>query len=442
MLRLQLNPIRRKRMRQPLIFRVIIFLRSIFLVLTKISSITKQYLCTTKICPMKNHFFLFVILNLFVLKAEAQLPPLPPDTIPFIYDLIEEVDTVLFLEHVEHLQDYGTRECFSPQAVEAQNWLKEQFESYGMPVELQNFEVWGWDPSDNVIAIHEGVTNPSEYIILGAHYDSYTGGPLAPGADDNASGTAGVLEVARILTQYDFEKTLIFCAFSAEEYGLFGSEAYAQRCRQQGMNILGYINMDMIGYHFEGDELHSDMIAPPSAQELSNFYKATAGIYVPDFPIYDGSLTGGNSDHTSFNNNGYQGIFPFEDDQNHSPYIHTPMDTIGLSLNSPLLAMKLMQCALSALATVALPYTPTGTEGPPEKIRVEMFPNPASGQITLKTNHHGELLYEVFSFHGKRLLKGYLPGTTRVDIGDLCAGNYMVRISGPDVHLLKKLVIR
>ena len=385
--------------------------------------------------------FLFLLVS--HLNLHAQKLVFPVDTFPVIDTMMGMVDTNIFLGNVHHLQDYGTRECFSPEAIQAQNWLKDIFESYSLSVELQDFLVWIWDPSDNVIATFPGKVTPDEYVILGAHYDSYTGGPFAQGADDNASGTAGVLEVSRILTQYQFEKTIIFCAFSAEEYGLFGSEAYAARCEQEGMNILGYINMDMIGYHAPGQVLHSDMIAPPSAQELAQFYINVAAIYLPGFPIYNGSLTGGDSDHTSFNNHGYMGIFPFEDDEFHSPYIHTDEDTIGPSLNSAELALHLMRAGLASVVTLAIPYTPVGIEpvSCPESI-VYIFPNPAHSKIQISLKSEENISIQLHNLTGKLVFQDHFTHHTILNVGQLPRGAYSLTLKSSTFQVVRKVILQ
>lgn len=236
-------------------------------------------------------FFQLLIIGLAVFPQGYQYsvrsPYYPVDTFPVIYDMISMVDTDTVVSHIQHLQDYGTRNCIKPQAVLAQNWIKDQFEGYGLSVEIQDFPMGGYSASDNVNATMTGKVHPDEYVIIGGHYDSYAWGGQEPGADDNASGTAGVMEVSRILSQFEFERSIVFCAFSGEEYGLYGSEAYASRAEQQEMNILGYFNLDMIGYNQLGEMIHTDMIAPPSAEELSDFYKAVSAIYLPTFLIYD-----------------------------------------------------------------------------------------------------------------------------------------------------------
>jgi hypothetical protein len=266
--------------------------------------------------------------------AKISFPESKADPDPFIVARLAEVDTTLMQTNLQHLQDYGTRNAYNAQSVVAQNWIKSQFESYGLSTQLFDFTMPGGPASDNVIATKTGTLYPDEYVIIGGHYDSYSYSGGAPGADDNASGTCGVLEVARILAPYDFDRTIIFCAFSGEEYGLYGSAAYATWCDNNDLNILGYLNMDMIGYLRPGDPIHTDIIAPASAQPLVDFYTSVVNLYLPDFIIEPGMLSGGDSDHTSFNNHGFMGIFPFEDSQYYSPFIHTSNDLIGNSVNN------------------------------------------------------------------------------------------------------------
>lgn len=280
------------------------------------------------------------------------------DPDPFIVDLLAEVSGINITATVQHLQDYGTRNCYKPESIEAQNWIKEQFEAMGMTVELQDFSMPGGPASDNVIATLVGTKYPDEFIIMGGHYDSITYGGDEPGADDNASGTSGVMEIARILSQYEFDRTIIFCAFSGEEYGLYGSEAYADRCAAQGMNIHGYLNMDMIGYLEPGSYIHTDLIYPASAQELADFYTQVCATYLPDFPVEPGTLIGGDSDHTSFNNAGFMGIFPFEDGSAYSPYIHTSNDLIGPSYNNADQAIQFTKAILATAVSMANRVTP------------------------------------------------------------------------------------
>jgi len=270
-----------------------------------------------------------------------------------IFAIIAQVDTDTLEQFVQHLQDYGTRNAYKAGGILAQNWILSKFQSYGLDVVLHDFSMPGGPASDNVIATLTGTKYPDEYIVLGAHYDSYAGGDNEPGADDNATGTAGILEAARILSQYQFDRSIIFATWSGEEYGLYGSEAWASEAAANSMNILGYFNIDMAGYLEPGDVIHTDIIAPSSANELKQFYKDVCAIYLPDFQIFNGALSGGDSDHTSFNNAGYQGIFPFEDSQNYSPYIHTSGDIIGPSVNNFEQHGTFVQATIASVASMA-----------------------------------------------------------------------------------------
>ncbi|MDD4602964.1 MAG: M28 family peptidase [Bacteroidales bacterium] len=366
------------------------------------------------------------------------------DTFPEIFTYINEVDTVSVDSTIQHLQDYGTRKCKTPQAVQAQNWLKDKYVALGFPVEIQPVTQPSGS-SGNVIATQIGKVYPEEYVVLGAHYDSYTYYGNAPGADDNASGTAGVLEVARILSQYEFERTIIYCAFSAEEYGLFGSEEYAKRCEQQGMNILGYFNMDMISYQKPGTEIHSDLIAPNSAEVLVDFYTGVAPIYIPEFPIYHlTGLTGGDSDHTSFNEHGYMGIFPFEDEPDYSPYIHTSGDTIGPSVNCYALARKLIQSGLASVVSLARPYyDPSGvSENNVSTVEIKVLSGFPGTQLQISSTSHYPLQCQVINMSGKTVLSHSFEKQMRMDLTGFAQGLYVVSITGDGVMANKKVMVR
>lgn len=291
---------------------------------------------------------------------------------PFIESLLEEVSADNITTMVQHMEDYGTRNTFHENAVLAEEWIAEQFENLGLEVERQSFNAgyYGASLAKNVIAVKTGTKYPDEYVVTGGHFDSvnWNDGDEAPGADDNASGVAGVLEIARILSEYEFDRSIIFCAFAGEEHGLHGSRAYAQRCAQQGMNIVGYFNLDMIGYLAPGTEIRTTLIYPSSATELANFYVDVCSVYLPEFIITTaGSLPGGDSDHTPFNQNGYMGIFPFEDMDNHSPYIHWSQDLVGLSYNHEEQAKVFTQASLASIAimanTIKAPENLTATAG-------------------------------------------------------------------------------
>ena len=267
--------------------------------------------------------------------------------------LVDAVSQSRLASDIQTLQNFTTRNCYKTGGVNAQAWLKSAFETMGYTVTEQNFLISGQNVTDNVIATKVGVSFPDQYIIVGAHYDSYAGGSSEPGADDDASGVAGVLEMARILKDVIFEKTVVFCAFSGEEYGLYGSGAYAQSLVDAGKTVTAYLNLDMIGYRQTGQSLHADMIAPSSANALKSYFTSTAGLYVPGLSFDNGSISGGDSDHTSFNVRGFPGVWPFEDSTFYSPYIHTSGDVYGTSVNDIQQVQMFTQATLSVFTVLA-----------------------------------------------------------------------------------------
>lgn len=361
-------------------------------------------------------------------KYFASLPPV--DTNHLVFEIVDKVDTTQILASIARLQAFHTRKTFTDSAYAASEWIRQKFEAMGYPVELQPFTISGNPSSPNVIATKTGTVSPDKYVVIGAHYDSYSWTDYAPGADDNASGTAGVLEAARILAEYPTECTVIFCAFSGEEYGLFGSEAFASRCSQQGMNILGYFNMDMIAYRHPGDEIHTDMIYPLSAKPLADYYKATAAIFVPGLGVYDGFLTGGDSDHTSFNNNGYMGIFPFEDDQHYSPYIHTAQDILGLSVNSAEMAMLFVRASLAGVSSLSKVYSTVGLYDQSSQAHVALIPNPAQEQVRIITGGFTKPVFvRIISSDGRVMIQRALPAGGLLPTQSLAPGVYMIVLS-------------
>ena len=308
--------------------------------------------------PFKNDGMIAVLNN------EAKMPVVNRDfpvvTVenPIIREMMNQVNMDSLQATVQHLQDYQSRMWNSTNAFSASDWIAGRMEALGLEVEQQPFYANTWygsgQAAPNVIGIQRGTLYPDVYVVCGSHFDSFAYSGNCPGADDNATGVASVLESARIMTQYEFEYSIIYCAYGCEEMGLYGSEAYASRCQQQGMEILGYFNNDMNGYLY-GDAIHIDCIYPNSVAQIGDYYMNVANIYFPEMQVRHVTLSGGDSDHTSFNQHGYMGIYPFEDVDHYSPYIHTPNDLIGNSVNSFAMSQRYCQMNIGCLSEIANP---------------------------------------------------------------------------------------
>ena len=307
-----------------------------------------------------------------IFNKKASLPkltrdfPVVTEEDPRIREMLNQVNMDSLEATIQHLQDYGSRIWNSNNAFAASDWIASRMEALGLEVEQQPFNANTWMGSGaaapNVIGIQRGTLYPDTYVVCGSHFDSFSyqamSGGSAPGADDNATGVASVLESARIMTQYEFEYSIIYCAYGCEEMGLYGSEAYASRCQQQGMDIIGYFNNDMNGYLY-GDQIHIDCIYPNSVEPIGTYYMNVGEVYYPELPIRHVNFNEGDSDHTSFNNHGYMGIYPFEDYEHYSPYIHTPNDLIGTSVTSFEMSQQYCQMNIACLAEIANPMGET-----------------------------------------------------------------------------------
>jgi hypothetical protein len=232
----------------------------------------------------------------------------------------------------------------------AADFVKAKFESYGLQAYDQNFS-----SGRNVYAIQPGTTNPDQYYIICAHYDDMPSSGLAPGADDNGSGTCAVVEAARVLTGYEFKYSIIYAVWDAEELGLLGSAYYAANTTQ---DILGVVNMDMIAWDGNSDnvaEIHTRNIANSVALKDSMLMVNTNySIGISPSVINPGT---GASDQASFWNHNYSAILLIENyyGGDFNPYYHTSNDLIA-HYNFP----YYHKCSRLSVGTLALLSKPTG----------------------------------------------------------------------------------
>ena len=213
----------------------------------------------------------------------------------------------------------------------------------------------------NVVATLPGKTEPGKECLITAHYDSRSeqSGTYAPGADDNASGTAAVLTAADILKDYDFDYTIKFIGFAGEEQGLLGSDAYAYKAQQRGDTIIGVYNLDMTAW--EGDdsniiELHAGTGA--SSQALADIMIGVINDYsIPLVPQKITSGATGASDHASFWDQGYPAILGIEDMvEDFNPAYHTTGDRI--SIFDMTYFTDFAKAGIASLAILAQPMKP------------------------------------------------------------------------------------
>ena len=275
---------------------------------------------------------------------------------PLVQGWVAQVSQQNLEDDVDAMVAFGTRRHFESGEVAAQNWLLGELAALGLNASLFDYD----SGADVVVGELPGLKDPSKIVIIGGHYDSINfagAGAPAPGADDDASGVAAVLEIARILSQEKFDHTIRFCAWSGEEFGLLGSEAYASHLDNIDADIVGMVQLDMIAYRASGDTRSVDFVTNDTNPALNAFAESCFQTYVPSLPTKSGFLSGGTSDHRSFHNHGFPATFPFEDLGQYSPFIHTGNDTVGTSANDFILATLITQGALATVAELGRPLS-------------------------------------------------------------------------------------
>jgi len=268
-----------------------------------------------------------------------------------IAGMVDSVSTDNLYTYVETLQNFQTRDAITQGCAQAGDYLHDFFIQQGLETEYDPFPFMSFD-TRNVIATLPGITEPDKVVIIGAHYDSISWAGGAPGADDNGSGTACVMEASRILSEYSFDYTIKFICFSAEEYGLYGSSHYARAAQQREEDIVAVINLDMIAYADVAPE-NLDVISDFDSAWLMNTFTETGALYV-DLEYYAQiNPTIRYSDHSPFWDAGFDALLCIEDRDVPYPYIHTSQDLIE-HLDFDFFTRS-VQAAVATLAEVAGP---------------------------------------------------------------------------------------
>lgn len=205
-------------------------------------------------------------------RADGKAAAVPPATDPRLYDIAAAPRADRIERDIRKLVSFGTRHTMSDTVSEtrgigaARRWIKAEFDRISaacggcLEVTYQRSLVKG-DPESrirtdtwvvNVLAIQRGTTHPDRYVVMTGDIDSRVSDVLDatsdnPGANDNASGVAGVLEAARVLSRYRFGKTIVYAALSGEEQGLYGGAHMAEVAKAEGWVIEAVLNNDMIG---------------------------------------------------------------------------------------------------------------------------------------------------------------------------------------------------
>ncbi len=300
---------------------------------------------------------------------------------PIIEEIVNKVNPDTVLSFVRRLQNFRTRYSTHDSCQAAANWIRNKFIEYGCDSVYFQYHTSGHAP--NVIGIKWGVLYPDTYAIIDGHFDATSNQApnIAPGADDNASGTVAAIEAARVMKDYVFEYSARFIAFSGEEFGLYGSEYYANNASQQGHIILGVLNGDMIGYVDAAPE-NCDVLTNSANVPFADFFVACADTYTSLLTIKQ-TVSSIPSDIQPFYDNGYPGLCNIEDYWPTNPHYHQTSDTIGAGYNNNAFCTEVIKAEIAALSVLIKPYGISGMPAVPEIIKPFNFARLPVQQPTL-----------------------------------------------------------
>lgn len=289
-----------------------------------------------------------------------------------IYDIIDAISEDRLRADVKKLAEFGTRHTLSDTVSQtrgigaARRWIKSEFEKTSkncnncldvfyqrdLVKKGENGRITKDVEVVNVLAVQKGTKFPNRFILMSGDIDSRISDPNnytddAPGANDNATGMAGTLEAARVLSKYTFENSIIYVGLSGEEQGLFGGKGLAAYAKEKGWEIIGIMNNDMIG-NIEGVDgvidnrtfrIFSEPVPPTETEkernarrfyggevdgisrQLARFIYKTTKTYMPEMNpmmVYRLDRFGRGGHHRPFNDAGFAGIRIMEAHENYT----------------------------------------------------------------------------------------------------------------------------
>jgi hypothetical protein len=212
----------------------------------------------------------------------------------------------------------------------AAEYLYQYYQALGLDTSYQNF-TYQEQLLSNVVAQKTGTVFPERVFMITSHFDDVPVTPPAPGADDDASGTVAVMLAASILNQYEFGCTLRFVNFNAEEYGMIGSQDYAQQANCAGEDIRGVLNLDMIAWNTLDSAAEMDLHALssiPGSSEMADVFQEVVSAYGLQISSTAADPIITRSDHFSFWRLDYPAILVTEDLDDFNPNYHSADDRL------------------------------------------------------------------------------------------------------------------
>lgn len=370
-----------------------------------------------------------------------------------VQEAIDMVDVINIENEIINLQNYGTRYHTKPSATEAVFDLKDKWEAMALASGRTDVSVRIFNHTNtnmpSVILTIEGAETPDDYIIVGGHMDSSNSSNQnnAPGADDNASGIATLIEMTRVLLDMDFvpKKTIEFMAFAAEEIGLVGSGEVAQEYGNNGINVEAFVQFDMTNYKGSSNDVYITTDNYNSASlngflyDLMNYYNISG---VHQFSYGTTSCNYGCSDHFSWAQEGYDAAFPFEASfGQHNPYIHSTGDTYSVSGNS-LHAAKFAKLGIEFLIESTKSFVLGSTDFLDDNF--EMLVKNKTINYRLVNSSDTVLDVQIFDSIGKKIIQKINPQPSGIiSLQSLADGFYIAVFNFAEHgYLTKKFILK
>ncbi|MCX6840973.1 MAG: M28 family peptidase [candidate division WOR-3 bacterium] len=323
-----------------------------------------------------------------------------PDT--FIQRLIAKGSPDSIQARLQRLQDFITRYSYTDSCRRAEEYVASYFTSLGLDsVQLDSYPAYG-DTWRNVVGTILGKTHPEKILIVCGHMDatSEIADSVAPGCEDNGSGTCAAIEAARVLVGESLDCTVKFIAFTGEDVALNGSDHYAREARARGDDIICAFNFDMIAW--PGGDWGVALVGVDAAKRVVQYEAQVASTYTTlahretyrSFP----------SDSRSFDNQGYAATSGYEYGADPYVWYHTSHDSL-YRLSMPL-AAEVTKMAVATLASLAV------APGAPKGFRLNDAGNGTSLEASWQASTEPDLA-------GYKLLWGTAPGvyTDSVTLG-------------------------
>lgn len=312
----------------------------------------------TAVIPVPNH-----TVPSALLKAGPAFPGTCCSGVnPAVKALVDAVSQDRLKAHVQGLQDFGTRNSYSlTKTKDVLEHIHAKAKALGLSTSSFSFRE---DMGPNIIVEKKGKS--SELVILGGHYDSRntdsrdaTG--LAPGADDNGSGSAGILEVMDLLSKVETERTIRFMWFCGEEQGLIGSRAIAAHYAETKQSVYAMVNMDMVGYKLPTKEIHIAFMDRSMSTQLTEYVANVTNTYLSGMSVTTELTSACCSDQQGFYEYGFPSMGYFENSGGAGDYpqYHKKGDTIeNVNLDQLTTFTKSIVSSVAELAGVSATQIP------------------------------------------------------------------------------------